>query len=99
MTEAIFPSLLYYRGGRLLPVVNISVEAFNQTPVDGERFLRSWPVMKIQNESRAEFGGSSSLPELELPRDEEVYYPTTLPRSPSWGMELSCSGILMIPLP
>ncbi|WP_297521207.1 CGP-CTERM sorting domain-containing protein [Thermococcus sp.] len=73
MTKGIFPPLLYYRGGGLIPVMNISVEAFNRTLEDGERFLFSWPVMEIRNESRAEFGGSSSPPEFKLPENKGVY--------------------------
>ena len=73
LTKGIFPPLLYYRGGKLIPVMNISVEAFNRTLGEGERFLCSWPVMRIQNGSRAEFGGSSSPPEFELPKDKGAY--------------------------
>ncbi len=73
LTKGIFPPLLYYRNGRLIPVMNVSVEAFNRTLEDGERFLCSWPVMKIQNESRVEFGGGSSLPEFKLPKGEGTY--------------------------
>ena len=84
MTKGIFPPLLYYRGGGLIPLMNISVNAFNRTLEDGERFLFSWPMMRIQNESRAEFGGSSSLPEFKLPESEGVYlsYSSRCPTTP-----------------
>jgi len=73
MTDGIFPPLFYYHGGRLLPVMNISVETFNRTLKDGERFRCSWPVLGTPNESRAEFGGNSSPPEFKLPKVEGVY--------------------------